>query len=237
MLKAILFDFNGVIINDENIHQELIDEILLSENLRPSAAEYPELCLGRSDRACLENILSRRGRVSSDDYLKKLINKKAKSYRQRLQQLETLPIYPEITDFIRQIQEQRLRLGVVTGCVRSEAEFVLERAGIAPYFEVLVAGDDIKASKPKPDGYLLAVERFNCLDCNLQLTPANCLAIEDTPAGIQAAKTAGMQVVGIANTYPLHFMQRLANWAIDRLSDLELERIANAFASAPGGSR
>jgi HAD superfamily hydrolase (TIGR01509 family) len=230
MLKAILFDFNGVVINDENIHQELIDEILLGENLRPSAAEFAELCLGRSDRVCLDNILSRRGRVTSDEYLKKLINKKAKNYRQRLEQLESLPIYPEIFDFLQQIQERGLRLGLVTGAVRSETEFVLKRAGIASYFEVIVAGDDIKASKPQPDGYLLAVERFNRLDFNLQLSPANCLAIEDTPAGIQAAKSAGMQVVGIANTYPFHFMQRLANWAVDRFSDLELERIERDFS-------
>jgi HAD superfamily hydrolase (TIGR01509 family) len=230
MLKAILFDFNGVIINDEDIHRQLIDEILLEENLRPSAAEYPELCLGRSDRACLNNILSRRGRVASDEYLNKLISKKAKNYRQRLEQLESLPIYPEIADFLSQIQQRGLRLGLVTGAVRSETEFVLERAKIASYFEVIVAGDDIKASKPQPDGYLLAVERFNRLDFNLQLSPANCLVIEDTPAGIQAAKTAGMQVVGIANTYPFHFMQRLADWAVDRFSDLELERIERDFS-------
>lgn len=225
MLKAILLDFNGVIINDEYIHQELIDETLLRENLRPSASEYSEFCLGRSDRACLNNILSRRGRIVTDEYLNKLIENKAKNYRRRLEQLESLPIYPEIVDFLRQIQERRLRLGLVTGAVRSETEFVLERAGIASYFEVIVAGDDIKASKPQPDGYLLAVERFNRLDFSLQLSPANCLAIEDTPAGIQAAKAAGMQVVGIANTYPFHFMQRLANWAIDSFFDLEFERI------------
>lgn len=230
MLKAILFDFNGVIINDEDIHQQLIDEILLGENLRPSAAEYAELCLGRSDRACLNNILSRRGRVASDEYLDKLIGKKAKNYRRRLEELETLPIYPGVADFLSEIQQRGLRLGLVTGAVRSETEFVLERTKIASYFEVIVAGDDIKASKPQPDGYLLAVERFNRLDFNLQLAPANCLVIEDTPAGIQAAKTAGMQVVGIANTYPFHFMQRLADWAVDRFSDIELERIESAFS-------
>lgn len=77
----------------------------------------------------------------------------------------------------------------------------------------------------------MAVERFNRLDFNLQLQPSNCLAIEDTPAGIQAAKKAGMQVVGIANTYPFHLMQRRANWAIDYLTDLELERIQQVFSN------
>ena len=64
---------------------------------------------------------------------------------------------------------------------------------------------------------------------DLQLQPDECLAIEDTLAGIQAAKRAGISVVGVANTYPFHFMQRLSNWAIDYLIDLELERIETVF--------
>lgn len=229
VLKAILFDFNGVIINDESIHKQLIDDILLGENLRPSDSEHQELCLGRSDRGCLKDILSRRGRVVSDDYLTKLIANKAIAYRQKIEQLETLPIYPEIKDILPQIKSKGLQIGLVTGAVRSEVEFILSRVGILAYFSVIVTGDEIKTSKPAPDGYLLAIERFNRLNFNLQLMPSNCLAIEDTPAGIQAAKQAGIQVVGIANTYPFHFMQRQANWAIDYLSDLELDRILEVY--------
>ncbi|OKH26252.1 HAD family hydrolase [Hydrococcus rivularis NIES-593] len=231
-LKAILFNLNGVIINDEPIHKELVDEILLRENLRPSAGEFQEFCLGRSDRACLSNILSRRGRMVLDDYLDRLIEIKSISYQQRIEQLETLPIYSGLIDFLAKIQAKGLKMGVVTGALGSEVTLILKCAGIASYFSVIVAGDDLKASKPQPDGYLLAVERFNRLDMTLQLQPSNCLAIEDTPAGIQAAKKAGMQVVGIANTYPFHIMQRLANWAIDYLWDLELERIERVFSQS-----
>ncbi|WP_013321949.1 HAD family hydrolase [Gloeothece verrucosa] len=230
MLKVILFDFNGVIINDEAIHLDLIEEILLGENLRPSLAEFQQICLGRSDRACLRDILARRGRVISDEYLNKLIESKAQKYRQRLEKFSELPIYPEIKGFLPKLQDKGLKIGLVTGALRSEVNLVLERAEIAHYFSVIVAGDEIKASKPQPDGYLLAVERFNRLDFNLQLQPSECLVIEDTPAGIQAAKKAGMQVVGIANTYPFHFMQRMANWAIDYLADLELERVEEILA-------
>ncbi|MGK7878294.1 MAG: HAD family hydrolase [Xenococcaceae cyanobacterium] len=229
-LKAVLFDFNGVIINDESIHQQLIDEILLRENLRLDELEYREVCLGRSDRACLGNILSHRGRVVSEDYLTKLIAAKAKAYQQRLEQLENLPIYPELKDFLAQIQAMGLGMGVVTGALRGEVELVLNRVGIAQYFSVIVAGDDLKASKPKPDGYLLAVERFNRQEPNLQLEPSDCLAIEDTLAGIQAAKRAGMQVVGVANTYPFHMLQRRANWAVDYLSELELQRVEQVLS-------
>jgi HAD superfamily hydrolase (TIGR01509 family) len=228
-LKAILFDFNGVIINDEPIHQTLIEEILLGENLRPSLEDFQQICLGRSDRICLREILARRGRVISDQYLDRLIEKKAQRYRQRLAQLPSLPIYTGVQECLQNLKGKELAIGLVTGALRSEVELVLKKAEIFDYFQVIVTGDEIKTSKPEPDGYLLAVEKFNYLDFNLQLQPADCLVIEDSPAGIEAAKRAGMQVVGIANTYPFHFMQRLGNWAIDYLSELELERIESVF--------
>ncbi|MEM8781069.1 MAG: HAD family phosphatase, partial [Cyanobacteria bacterium P01_G01_bin.49] len=219
------FDFNGVIINDEVIHQELINDILLGENLRPDPAEYQDLCLGRSDQVCLKDILSRRGRFVSDDYLKKLIEIKALAYRKRIETLEKIPIYPEVVDFLTLLKKRNLRIGLVTGSLCAEVEFILKKANLSVYFDVIIGGDDIQHSKPEPDGYLLAVERFNQLDNTLQLHPENCLVIEDTPVGIEAGKRAGMQVVGIANTYPYHFMQRISNWAIDYFSDLELERV------------
>lgn len=224
-LKAVIFDFNGVIINDESIHQELIDEILLGENLRPSDSEYQQLCLGKSDRRCLQDILNRRGRVVSEDYLTKLIKNKAAAYHQRIQQLETLPIYPGVKEFLAEIQTREILIALVTGALRNEVELVLHRGEIAHYFPVIVTGDQLKVSKPEPDGYLLAVERLNRLNPALGLQPANCLAIEDTPAGIEAAKRAGMQVVGVANTYPFHMLQRQTNWTVDYLAQLEIERV------------
>lgn len=231
-LKAVLFDFNGVILKDESIHQQLIEEILLGENLRPSAQEYKAMCLGRSDRACLRDILLRRGRVVSEDYLSKLIANKAQAYKQRLEALDSLPICPGVEEFINQLWTAGLLMGVVTGASRAEVNWVCDRLGLAQAFHVIVAGDDLTASKPEPDGYLLAVERLNRLYPDLQITPHNCLAIEDTPAGITAAKRAGMQVVGVANTYPLHMLQRQANWSVDYLPELEIERVKQVFSTA-----
>ena len=221
-LKAILLNFPGVIVKDEAIHQRLFDEILLGENLRPSPSEYREVCLGRSDRACLEQILSRRGRVVSQDYLTKLVSKKAQAYQQEIEKLDFLPLYPGIKPFIIQLEAMELQIGIVTGALSSEVESVLRRAQILPYMNTIISGDVIKVSKPEPDGYLLAVER---LSLSLELQPSNCLAIEDTPVGITAAKRAGMSVVGVANTYPLHLLQRQSDWVIDSLDELELERV------------
>lgn len=229
-LKAVLFDFNGVIINDEPIHRQLVDQILVEENLRPKPDEYRQACLGRSDRACLNALLTNRGRVVSESYLTTLVNRKAQAYQQYLETLEKLPIYPGLEDLIFKLRVAQLKMAVVSGALRSEVELVLNRANVAQHFTVIVAGDDITVSKPEPDGYLLAVERLNQLEPGLNLQPSECLAIEDTPAGIQAAKRAGVPVVGVAHTYPLHMLQRQANWAVDYLSDLEVERVQQLYS-------
>jgi beta-phosphoglucomutase len=230
-LKAVLFDFNGVIINDELIHAELVSEILLGENLRVSSEDYQEACLGRSDRACFRQILAARGRFADDKALTQLIARKAQAYQQRLETLETLPIYP-VEDFLVTLQQAGIAIALVTGALRSEVESILERAQLASYFHCIVAGDDITSSKPDPYGYLLAVERLSRAFPGLNLAPEHCLVIEDTFAGIEAAKKAGMQVVGVANTYPFHLLQRCCNWTVDCLADLELERVQAVFSGS-----
>lgn len=231
-LKAVLFDFNGVIINDEPLHEKLIEQILIEENLRPIPGEFQQVCLGRSDRVCLTELLNRRGRVVSESYLIQLMQRKAQAYQQQLEKMQKLPLYSGLDDLIFQVRSLHLKLAIVSGAMRSEIELVLNRAKLAPHFPVIVAGDDITTSKPEPDGYLLAVERLNQEYPDLQLQPSECLAIEDTPAGIQAAKRAGISVVGVANTYPFHMMQRRANWAVDYLCDLDLQWAQQVLSAA-----
>lgn len=225
-LKAVLFDFNGVIINDEPLHEQLIEQLLLEENLRMKSGEFRKVCLGRSDRACLADLLSSRGRVVNENYLTQLILRKAQAYRQQLEQLEALPIYPGLADFLQMLQAASIKIGLVSGALRTEIELVLQKVNVADFFRVIVAGDDITASKPEPDGYLLALSQFNQRYSNLDLHPWECLVIEDTPAGILAARRAGMPVVGITHTYPMHMLQRhSATWVVDYFQDIDLERV------------
>jgi HAD superfamily hydrolase (TIGR01509 family) len=230
VLKAVLFDFNGVIINDEPLHQKLLEQLLLEENLRPKAEEYREVCLGRTDRACLTELLARRGRVISEEYLTGLIARKSRAYAEQLAAIDELPTYAGLNELILQIQAAQLPMAVVSGAMPAEIELVLHRLQLASYFAVIVSGNEVTVSKPDPEGYLLAVERLNQCYPGLDLKPADCLVVEDTFAGIQAAKAAGMQVVGVANSYPFHMMQRAANWAVDNLSDVDLERVRQVFA-------
>ena len=216
-LKAVFIDFSGVIIDDEAINQELIAEIMLNENLRADENEYAQYCRGRSDRACLKDILANRGRILSDAYLDRLLANKDRAYRKQIEQLElSVPVH--LTEFLAKLKEQDIAVGLVTGTSRSQVEYILQKLDLAKYFDTIVAGDDLDSSKPEPEPYLLAAKQLN-------LQPSECLAIEDNPIGIQAAKQANIQVVGIANIYPLHMLQRQANWTVDDFSEIELDRV------------
>lgn len=224
-LKAVFLDFSGVIVDDEDINQELIAEILLEENLRSDEDEYIQYCRGRSDRACLRNILANRGRILPDEYIERLVQTKAKGYRERVEQLTKLPVAPHLVEFLTRLKEQNIAVALVTGATRSEVEYVLDKIELGQYFATIVAGDDLQQSKPEPEPYLLAVNK-------LQLQPSECLAIEDNPVGIEAAKQANIQVVGISYIYPLHMLQRKANWTVDDFLEIELERVDRVLSQA-----
>jgi beta-phosphoglucomutase len=232
-LQAVLFDFNGVIINDEPIHAQLLEKILLEENLRMTRDDFQRLGLGRSDRACLIDLLTERGRMITPKYIEELIVRKGTYYREQLSQMVKLPIYPDLHDFIFRLQSTQCKLAVVSGALRSEIELVLDKINLRSQFDVIVAGDEINASKPEPDGYLLAVERLKQKFPALNIQANQCLAIEDTFPGLEAAKRAGIMVVGIAHTYPFHMMQRRSNWAVDYFTDLEIDRIQTMLSGQP----
>jgi len=224
-LKAVLLDFNGVVINDESIHQRLLEDLLLEENLRPAPEDFNQACLGRSDWACITELLRRRGRVVTAAYLEKLVKRKNARYEQVLASLGQLPLYPGLEDVVYQIRVAQLKLAIVSGACRSEIAWVLAQANMQEHVALVVAGDDLAAagSKPAPDSYLLAIERLNQQFPDLQLSPGECLAIEDSFAGIEAAKRAQVPVLGVAHAYPYHMVHRRADWVIDHLYELNLD--------------
>jgi beta-phosphoglucomutase len=223
-LQAVLFDFNGTIIDDEAIHHQLIDELLISENLRPTGRSHRRLCLGKSDRTALLDIFQEQDRSVDEKQMQKLLDRKSAAYQQRLGELETIPIYADLLDFLDNLESTGLQLGVVTGATRAGVELVLTKTGLAQRFKAIVTAEDVTQGKPSPDGYLLAAQQ-------LGVPPQNCLAIEDTFPGLLAAKAAGMPAIGIAHTYPFHMIQRRANWAVDCFADLEIQRIQETYSN------
>ncbi|MEM0980987.1 MAG: HAD family phosphatase [Cyanobacteria bacterium P01_H01_bin.58] len=238
VLKAVFLELSGVIIRDGNLQQPLMDELLIAENLRPNPLEFAEVCRGRSDRACLNQLLNRRGRVVSEAYLDKLLTKKSTAYIQALAALQKLPLYPGLEDFLYQLKTDAIPLGVVAGISASEVDWVLAEANLTDQFVVRITGEQIAVDASKPEGaiYTTAIAAMNEKFPEQKITAQECLAVEASFNGIAAAKAAGVPVVGVAHLYPYRMMQRQATWAVDYLNEIDLDWIRQAYGDNPDGA-
>lgn len=220
VLRAVLFDFNGILVDDEPIHFQLFQRVLGEEGVDLSEAEYYRSYLGFDDRGCLAAALEAAGQAASPARLARLIARKASYYRERIRR-EGYRLFPGALDLVRGLNESGVALGLVSGALREEIEEALRQAGVGELFKTIVAAEDVVESKPDPQGYLLALERLNSeppLPDRLY-HPHELLAIEDSPAGLEAARSAGIGTLGVAHTYPSAELD-MADWVVERLSDV-----------------
>lgn len=202
-LKAIIFDFNGVIVDDEPLHLELFRKVLQEEMIFLTDEDYHEKYLGFDDRGCFTAVLcdnSRTPDAANETFIQELIERKAEYYRQAIQ--ERMLLFPGVVDLVRRSAEQ-YPLAIASGALRSEIEFVLQRGEIRDCFQVIVAAEDVSECKPDPEGYLKALDQLNAA-LNTEIQAHECLVIEDSLAGIEAAKAAGMRCVAVTNSYSSH---------------------------------
>jgi beta-phosphoglucomutase-like phosphatase (HAD superfamily) len=92
-------------------------------------------------------------------------------------------------------------MAVASGALRQEIDAFIASLGLNGAFVAIVAADEVKKSKPDPETYLLAIERLSQVKGPNRLDPMNCIAIEDTRAGIQSAKSAGLLVIAVTNSF------------------------------------
>lgn len=231
MLKAVFLEFRGVIIRDEALRRDLVDALLLGENLRPNPTDFVHMCRGRGDRTCLQGLLTQRGRVVTKDYLNKLLAKQSGQYCQQLADLNRLPIYPGLTDWLYQLKAAQLPVGIVTAAQRPDVEWVLAQASLMDTLTLWVTDEDIPLGQDKPavTPYQLALNRLNQQHPTLQAKPKDCLAIEASFNGIAAAQAAGIPVAGVAHQYPYRMIQRRADWVVDYLSELDLDWLRQQY--------
>ncbi|MGD1861944.1 MAG: HAD family hydrolase [Leptolyngbyaceae cyanobacterium] len=234
VLKALLLDFNGIVIRDTGLKGRLIDEILISENLRPNPEEYFEMCTERGDRSCLERLLTRRGRVTTTDFLNDLLAKLTQSYLEQLSAVDKLPLYAGLEDLLYKAKVAAFPVALTTSAAQSEVEWVLDKAQLTDKFAVKVTAADlaVEEEKPSPRSYEIAIARLNEQFPDLALKPQNCLAVEAWYPGITAAKQGGIPVVGVAHCHPYRMIQRRANWVVDYLNEIDFDWIGGAYQPA-----
>jgi len=227
MLGAILFDFNGVIADDEPIHLKMFQKVLAEEGIHLSREEYYRTYIGMDDRGCFESALAEQGRGVTPQKILELVAKKARYYESYIR--DHLVFFPGVITFVRRAAA-RYPLAIASGALRSEIEFILQRGGIRQAFQSIVSAEDVSRGKPHPEGFLLALSLLNKgRNEGDALRAQRCLVIEDTLAGVQAARAAGMRCLAIANSYSVGELSPVADLVATTLEDLPLERLEALF--------
>ena len=222
MIKAIFFDFNGVIIDDETIQMKAYEEVLSGHEI-PLTEELYFGALGMDDRTFVRSMFAHAKKPLSDPLLEEVLDAKTDLHRQMI---EELPLFPGVLTFLKAASRE-FQLGLVSMANLVEVSYVFQRANLTPLFTVIVTAEDASVCKPAPECYLAGLRKLNEWRQHERMLPllaSECLAIEDSPPGIQAARAAGMRTLGVTNTVADEALRdagadvvtkSLADWTVD----------------------
>jgi len=215
MIRAVIFDFNGILADDDPIHMHAFRRVAEEEGLSFTDEAYLDRYLPLNDRDCFVELWQANRRTLDDATLRELIERKSVYYFQAIAQRPVL--FKGATAAI-QAAAGRGPVGIASGASGGEIRHVLGTAGLLECFATVVAAEDVLHGKPDPEPFRVAYERLRVHDSGLK--PDECLAVEDSLGGIRSARGAGLPCVGVAHSYPLEKLKKSdANWVIPSISD------------------
>lgn len=188
MIKGVLFDYDGVIIDSSKQHQRSW-EILAEENGFELPEGHFEKGFGMKNVDIIPTIL---GWTEDPEEIEFISLKKETIYRRLLRE-EGPELLPGVLELLEELTAEEVPCAIASSTERKNLEVGLGLLGLREYFSVIISGDDVEHGKPDPEAYLKAAE-------GLGLEAVDCVVFEDAPMGIRAGLTAGAKVVGIATT-------------------------------------
>lgn len=226
MLSAVIFDFDGIIVDTEPLHYRAFQVILEPLGLGYAWEEYVNLYMGFDDRDAFREAYRVHGRPLGDHELEQLIDRKAAAFQEII--AGGVAPYPGVVELIGSINGT-LPVALCSGALRCDILPILASLGLSDAFDVMVTADEVSASKPDPASYALAVKRLAAVFPDRVILPGSCIAIEDTPAGIASATGAGIPVIAVTNSYPA---ERLvgARRVVDSLAGVTLADLRSEMA-------
>ena len=220
MIRAIIFDLDGTLADTEPLHFAAFKEVLSQEGIELTEEEYYKHLIGYTDHDCFAAVLKDRGHKADDAAVVDLARRKAMSYQRMIADRDLL--YPGAVDFVNRCAA-RGPIAVATGTLRDEAELILTGPGLRKLFAEVVAAEDVEHGKPAPDIFLATLKRLNST-MSPPLKAEECLVLEDTGAGIEAARSAGMKVLALKHSAPAEELA-LAHAVRKSLLDIDLDEI------------
>ena len=220
-LKAIVFDFDGVIANSEPLHYRAYRDVLAPLGVALSEADYYARYLGYDDVGAFAKISEDRGLAWTADRIATLVADKA-CIMEALER-DVSVLFPGASDAVRRAAALA-PLAIASGALRVEIERVLVREGLSRYFPIIVSAEDTPRSKPAPDPYLRVIALLTS-SIGAAIDPRDCIAIEDSPWGLQSARAAGLRTIGVAHSYAESGLTG-ADWTVCSIADLDIAAIA-----------
>jgi HAD superfamily hydrolase (TIGR01509 family) len=224
VLRAIVFDFDGVIANSEPLHYRAFREVLAEAGVNLSESDYYARYLGYDDVGVFKAVADASGRMWTDNHVTALVVQKAA----RMERLErdVSVLFPGAEAAVRRAAAA-VPIAIASGALGVEIRRVLDRAALTSCFTAIVAAEDTPASKPAPDPYVRAVQLL--ATAAGPLSAAECAAIEDSVWGLDSARAAGLRTVAVAQTYAASSLT--ADLVIPSIDALDLGTLKRLWAS------
>lgn len=210
MVKAVIFDFDGVITDSEILHFRAFNEILAQFDFQIQKPDYYQKYLGLTDKDCYKTLIQEGHLPITVDQVPELVAQKKVVYK-RLAESEG-HIIEGVRPFLDLLNHHGIIKAICSGALEAEIRYTLSQAGLEDEFVTIVAADHVSVGKPDPEGYSLTLSQLRELDPTL--TASQCIVIEDSHWGLEAAKDAGMNTIAVTNSYPaeqLHMADRIVN--------------------------
>lgn len=211
MLKGILFDMDGVLVNNLEVHRAAFAEFFRRYGVERSFDELSRV-FGKGNDDIMGELMPRD--VVERVGIRELGYEKEAIYRELYAPIITPQ--PGLLEFLAESEREGLRCAVGSSGYRANVDFVLDKCHIERYFQAAVAGDEVTRCKPDPEIYLTVAAK-------LGLKAEECIVFEDAEAGIEAAKRAGMKVVALATTFSREFLETTdADLIINDFRDIDV---------------
>lgn len=227
MLRALILDFDGIIVDSEPIIMRLTQEMAAKEGWVISDEEYYREYLALDDRGIVERLYFRHGQSINRQRRDELVNWKSQAYEKIIE--NGLPAMPGAVDFVRQAAE-RFPLAIASGSARGEIEHLLKKLCLRDAFRILATADECERSKPDPEVYLKALAGLKSIPefQTHPLLPSECLAIEDAPGGVDAAHAAELKCLALAHSRSPDNLKH-AEWVFRGFNEVDIEMLAKQF--------